>query len=281
MDVLKDAFTTGADGMIGRYVDFGVRADHATLDVTDLSMVRAACRERMPKVIIHLGAATDLARCEQYPAYAHMVNTVGTYNVAIVAREIGAKLVYVSTSGVFDGTKEAPYIAGDIPNPLNHYGHSKYLGELAVRGIVDDHLIVRVCWVFGGGASRDAKFVGKIMRQLGQEEITAVSDKRASPTYGKDAINAIKHLIREGKRGTYHRVNVGVATRLDVASEIVDITGVRTKIISARSQSFSSAYATGLNESMAAESPCMRPWQDALREYIASEWPREIAQEIK
>lgn len=271
-DIFEKTLTTGAGGMIGRYIDFGIRTDHATLDITDLSMVRAVCREHMPKIIIHLAAATDLVRCEQDPAYAHLVNAVGTYHMALVAREIDAKLVYVSTSGIFDGTKETPYTAEDVPNPPNHYGHSKYLGELAVRGLIDDHLIVRVAWVFGGGPSHDKKFVAKVLQQLDKSEISVVTDKRGSPTYGKDAVDAIKQLIKEGKRGTYHRSNAGVASRFDIASEIVAITGSSAKVIGIDSGSFPFAYATGPNESMVAESPCMRPWQDALRDYIGSEW---------
>jgi dTDP-4-dehydrorhamnose reductase len=190
--------------MIGSYVDFGIRMDHSSLDITDLSQVRAMCHEHKPKVIIHLAAATDLARCEREPDFAHRVNTVGTYNVALVAREIGAKVVYVSTSGVFDGTKEAPWGTEDVPNPQNQYAHSKYLGELAVQGILADHLIVRTSWVFGGGPTKDQKFVGKVMRQLDQSEIQAVADKRGSPAYGKDVIEGIKRLLAEGKSGVYH-----------------------------------------------------------------------------
>ena len=77
---------TGGDGVVGSYIDFGIRTDVATLDVTDPEKVMAVCKEHMPSAIVHLAAATDLARCEKEPAYAYLVNTAGTYHVALAAR---------------------------------------------------------------------------------------------------------------------------------------------------------------------------------------------------
>ncbi len=261
---------TGADGMVGSYIDFGIRASQAQLDVTSLSSVMAACKKYMPKVIVHLAAATNLVRCEQEPAYAYTVNTVGTYNIALAARAVGAKLIYVSTSGVFDGTKAEPYTEEDTPNPVNVYGHSKYLGELAVQGVMENFLIVRTSWVFGGGKEKDKKFVGKILMQKDAAEISAVADKRGSPTYAKDLARAIAMLIEEDRRGICH-VGGEPATRYDIAKEIVSITNSSAKVVPAVSADFPSAYATGCNESMVISVP-MRPWQEALREYIQTEW---------
>ncbi|MBM3261437.1 NAD(P)-dependent oxidoreductase [Candidatus Kaiserbacteria bacterium] len=269
---MKHVLTTGADGMIGSYVDFGIRTTRDSLDVTDLDAVRAMCQLHKPRVIIHLAANTDLARCEKDPAHAYLVNTVGTYHMALAARECGAKLVYVSTSGIFDGTKKEPYSESDTPSPLNHYGHSKYLGELAVRGALEDYLIVRVSWVFGGGVTRDKKFVGKIMHQLDKEAISVVSDKYGSPTYAKDAVMAIKHLMTEDKRGMYHMSNAGSASRLEIANEIVRIAKSSAKIIPVLSTDLASDYVSGTNESMSSKVSYMRPWQKALGEYIETEW---------
>ncbi len=151
---LEKILITGAGGMLGSYIDFGVRLDHHSLDVGDLASVRAACAAHRPRVIFHLAAATDLVGCEKDQAQTYHTNAIGTYHMALAARDIGAKLVYVSTSAVFDGKKEAPYREDDMPNPQSVYGHSKYLGELAVRGILDDYMIARTCWIFGGGPEK-------------------------------------------------------------------------------------------------------------------------------
>ena len=135
----EEVLLSGANGMVGSYCDFGIKYGHE-LDVTNLRAVLEIGRQRMPKVIVHLAALTDLALCEKDPAQAYLVNAAGTYNMALLAREVGAKLVYVSTSGVFDGTKQDPYTPEDIPNPINIYGHSKYLGELAVQSLSLIHI---------------------------------------------------------------------------------------------------------------------------------------------
>src|SRR3989344_8587931 len=200
-DLFAKTLITGSDGMVGSYIHFGVRMNHHSLDVTNLSNVMSVCTEHMPRVIINFAAATDLARCQQDPAYAYTVNSVGTYNLALAARRIGAKLVYISTFAVCDGTKKEPYTETDIPNPLNIYGHSKYLGELAASGILDDFLLVRASWIFGGGKDKDIKFVGKILKQLDKDEIKIITDKRGSPTYAKDLVASIRQLITENKKG--------------------------------------------------------------------------------
>lgn len=266
----ESVLITGSDGVVGSYIDFGIHTDRSMLDVTNLSNVMDVCKKHMPKKIIHLAAATDLAWCEKEPAQAHFINAVGAYHMALAAREIGAKLIYVSTSGVFDGTKKEPYTEEDMPEPVNVYGHSKYLGELAVAGVLSDYLIVRTSWVFGGGKGKDTKFVGKIMSQIKSPEIKAVTDKHGSPTYAKDLAQAIKKLIEEDARGIIH-LGGGKATRFEVAKEIISIVGSTTSVLPVTSDDFPSIYISGENESMAA-SAYMRPWQEALRDYIKNEW---------
>src|SRR3989338_4767009 len=121
MKSLPKTLITGASGMVGSYIDFGVKTDRKTLDVTKLEEVRAAVKFHRPNVIIHLAALTDLDYCEKNPIEAYLVNSVGTYNVALAAREAGAKLVYISTAGIFDCQKNGFYRESDPGNPQNHY----------------------------------------------------------------------------------------------------------------------------------------------------------------
>jgi dTDP-4-dehydrorhamnose reductase len=174
---------------------------------------------------------------------------------------------------VFDGTKAEPYSEEDAPLPQNIYGHSKYLGELAVRGVLEDYLILRVCWVFGGGKAKDQKFVAKILQQIDQPLINVISGKRGSPTYGKDLIAGMRRLVEEGKTGLYHMGNAGSPTRADLVREIVRITGSQAEVREVDASFFGAANASRPNnESMVSKVPYMRPWQDALREYIETEW---------
>ena len=268
----KDILITGGGGVLGSYGDFGTRMGQSDLDVTDLSAVMRVCTDIKPKTIVHCAALTDLSFCEQNPDKAYFVNSAGTYHMALGARSVGAKLVYISTSDVFDGKKSEPYTEQDVPNPTTVYGRSKHLGELAVRSILDDYIIMRISWMFGGGPDKDNKFVGKMLVQRSASEIRAVTDKKASPSWGKDIAGAIQKLIEKDIRGIYH-VGGGVATRYEIAQEIATITGWKAKIIPVASSEFPSLYSIGENQSMPA-SPLVRPWREALREYIETEWEK-------
>lgn len=269
---LVKTLITGAGGMVGSYVDFGIKMDRRSLDVTDLKEVRAVCLKHKPEAIIHLAAETDVDRCERDPEYAYMVNSVGTFNLAIVAKELGIKLVYISTAGVFDGTKKTFYTEKDAPNPQNYYGRSKFLGELAVQGILDDYIIARVCWMFGGGPEKDQKFVAKIIKQLDSKEIMVVTDQIGSPTFGKDLVTGIKKLLEKDARGIYNLANKGVCSRYEFAEKIVKILEKKTKVIPIKMSDLKMDAIRTYNEGMVSKLKTQRNWQEALKEYLETEW---------
>lgn len=267
---------TGAGGMVGSYIDFGIKTDRKTLDVTDLGQVMRAIKKYKPEIIIHLAALTDLDFLEKNPSQAYFINSVGTYNIALAARSVGAKVILPSSTGVFDGKKNRPYTEKDLPNPENHYGHSKYIAELVISGMLDNYIIARSCWMFGGGPKRDKKFVAKIISQLAKKETTeikALDDVSGSPTFGKDLAEAYKMLILKDARGIFHLTNKGVATRFDVAKIIVEAIRPSVKVTAVDGSYFKLPAKRVANESARSRLHPMRPWQEALREYLATEWP--------
>lgn len=277
-DRLSKTLITGAGGMVGSYIDFGIKMRHKDLDVTDLDKVLKVCEKYKPKVILHLAAATDLNLCEENPNYAYLVNVIGTSNVCLAAKKIGAKLIYISTSGIFDGTKKSSYTEKDKPNPKSHYGRSKYLGELMVQSIMDDYIIARASWIFGGGPLADKKFVGKIIGQLKNEEIKVVTGMTGSPTYGRDLIDLIKKMINSNKKGIFHASNTGAPSRFDVASYIVKVAKSKARVVKVSPDSFKDVNSNKKkhNEGMVSKVKLMRSWQEALNEYMHDEWPNYI-----
>ena len=265
-------FITGARGMAGSYLNFGIKTDRESLDVTDLKMVLDAGRKHKPKVIIHLAAQTDMDKCENDPDHAYKINAIGTYNMAELAKEIGAKMVYVSTGGVFDGKKDGLYGEDDTPNPQTYYGRSKYLGELIVRGMLNDYIIARTCWLFGGGPEKDKKFISKIINQFDKTEIKAVDDQFGSPTFAKDFMKTLCGLIKDGKTGIFHVVNNGACSRFEEAKETAKILGAKTKITPVSSDNFPEKTPVIFNQGLASNTVFLRPWREALREYLEKEW---------
>jgi dTDP-4-dehydrorhamnose reductase len=278
---VKRMLVTGAEGAVGSYVTevFGADyelalTDRLDLDVTNHEECEAWIRAVKPHVVLHLAAATDVDECERNPTKAWTVNTIGTGTLASYARD--ARFVYVSTAGVFSGHKEDPYTEFDWPVPANVYGRSKLQGELLLRAVHQDFLIVRSGWMFGGGDDLDKKFVGKIQNQLaaGYDEIFAVEDKFGSPTYAKDLLGAIYRLLDANEHGLFHGCNEGICTRADVAEKIVEVTGADAVVKRCSSDTFKLDAPRARSEAM--ESYRMRlvgiepsrPWQEALAEYL-------------
>lgn len=265
--------TTGAHGMIGSYVDFGLRPDHHELDILDESAVMRYVDENQPNAIIHLVGATDTQKCEQEPLYAYELNVRGTYNVARAARKVDATMVYVSTSRVFKGDKITPYTEEDIPQPETYYGRTKHIGELVTTVLAPRHVIARTAWVFGGGPERDNKFYGSVLQKLKKsEEVMALSDVRGSPTYGKDLIGAIKKFLENEEYGVFHVANAGEATRFDIASAMARHMKSSAQIRAVDRNHFASGASLPTNESISSKRCVLRPWQEALDEYLNDEW---------
>lgn len=270
---LDKVLVTGAGGLVGHYLRFGLRPSRDELDVTNLSQVEAVVRRLKPKAILHLAALTDMAKCEEDKDLAYGINAVGTYNVALAAREVGAKLVYVSTNAVFDGNQDRAYSPGDAPHPANVYGHSKYLGELAILGMSARNLVVRSSWIFGGGPKQDKKFVGKVIPKfLAGDPISAVNDVRGTPTYGKDLAAALREVVKSGVSGVIHVTNGGDASRYDMALVIKESLLSRSEVSGAPLKSFGYTGNALRNEMLDSGEYKLRPWPEALKEYLETEW---------
>lgn len=251
------------------------------LDVRDAVAVSDAVVRLQPDLVLHLAAETDLEICEGAPDDAYRTNTIGTQNVALAARVIGARLVYISTAGVFDGTKiDGAYTEFDKPNPINVYGASKYYGERLVEQIADRWFIVRAGWMIGGG-DRDHKFVAKILDQLraGKSTLRAVTDRLGTPTYTRDFAANLLALIPTDAFGLYHMACRGDGSRFEVAVELLRLLGrTDVSVIGVGSDAFLDTYPAprprsemmrnlmldlrGLNQ--------MRPWEVALADYVES-----------
>ncbi len=170
------------------------------LDVRRREEVKDCFASVRPDLVLHLAAETSLEISDTDPDHAYLTNTVATKYVALQARAAGIPMVYISTAGVFDGTKVGAYTEFDRPNPVNTYGASKYEGELVVAGTVEEHYIIRAGWMVGGGAAKDHKFVSRIVNQLrdGAQTIYAVTDKLGTPTYTPEFARCLIGLLDSG-----------------------------------------------------------------------------------
>jgi len=257
-----------------------IATDVEEMDVRDYTLVFRTLQDEEPDLVVHLAGITDVDGCERHPDLAYSVNALGTKNVALACQRVDAAMVYVSTLAVFDGTKCEPYTEFDKPNPQSQYAKAKYHGELVVRDFLDRYYIVRAGWLFGGG-QQDKKFVGRIIDLARtRTELMVVNDKFGSPSYTKDLSAGILQLLETRQYGTYHMVNTGPGcSRYEIAQRVLEYAKIDgCTLIPCSSAHFPLAaprprMEAGCNynlELMGLE--FMRPWQDALKEYIDTTW---------
>lgn len=257
-------------------LEYEVRAtDLPEYDIRDGSSIIGDIVSFSPDYIFHLASMTDVDGCEIDPDQAYLSNTVGTRNVALASKETDAVMIYISTGMIYNGRKKYPYIEYDRPDPVNVYGSTKYQGELEIRKLLKKFYIFNTCWVFGGG-KEDKKFVQKILKLAGENKtLKIVDDKIGSPTYTLDLARTIIDLIETGQYGRYHCVNEGTVTRFGLAKKILEIAGISgCELIPVCSDEFVLAaprpYMEGMinYRTMLMGLQPMRPWEDALEEYI-------------
>jgi dTDP-4-dehydrorhamnose reductase len=272
---------TGAGGLFGQALArvFAGRHTvipftHSELDITHPDLVHAALASARPDVVVHAAAIPDLDICEDNPAKAFLVNTEGTRHVAEAARWTRARVALISTDAVFDGLKRTPYAESDPANPPTVYGRSKWMAERIVR-YLPEYWIFRVSVLFGPGKTN---FVENCLRAIAAgKEFTAAEDQMGSATYTMDGAEKILEVIEAGRYGLYHLSNEGACSRLELAREAARIARLDPAKVVGNPSSEMGRRAKRLKYAVmetaalrkAGFAP-LRPWQEALADYIAA-----------
>jgi len=253
---------------------------HAEIEITDINSVKETFKKFNPVIVINTAAYVRVDDCEDEPDRAFRVNTLGSQNIATLAQEYNASLVYISTDYVFGGNGEPydkPYTESDTPAPLNTYGKSKLAGETSVQSLCPRHFIIRTSALFGikGARSKGGNFVETMLRLAEErEEIRVVNDQIFSPTYTKDLAKKIAQLIDTEYYGIFHITNRGSCSWYEFAEEILRLVGLKTPVLPITSDQYPQKAKRprfsvldnyrlrqlGMDD--------MRSWQEALKEYL-------------
>lgn len=291
-------FVTGACGQLGHDVikeltarkleaaatdilllgeDLSESVSYLQLDITDREAVSKAVQELCPEAIIHCAAwtAVDAAEEPENREKVFSINADGTRNLAAVCKEIGAKMLYISTDYIFDGQGTEPWQPDcDRFTPLNVYGQSKLKGELAVRELLERYFIVRIAWVFG----KNGKNFVKTMLRVGKthDSVRVVNDQIGTPTYTPDLARLLVDMIQTEKYGIYHATNEGgFISWYDFTREIYRQAGLTTTVLPVTTAEYGLSKAkrpfnSRLDKSKLTEQGFNRlsDWKDALNRYL-------------
>lgn len=274
----------GGHGMLGADIAGALAGDDLAtpgsgeVDVLNPEDLREECRRVRPEVLISTAAFHRVDDCETQVEHAFRLNAVATRNLALAAREVGARFAWISTDYVFSGTASEPYEADAEALPANVYGASKLAGEHLIRATTPDHLILRTSGLYGLRKSvvKRTNFVDTILRLIreGREEIAVVSDQVCTPTFTRDLARALRKLLETPARGTFHITNSGSCSWADFAERIVELTSRPVRIRRITSAEYGAAAARppysvlGHGALNAAGVPSPRDWTEALPEFL-------------
>jgi dTDP-4-dehydrorhamnose reductase len=181
---------------------------HARLDLVAFVQVREKLDTIDFDVLVNAAAFTNVDLCEKERDQAFRINAEAPHILAEICRDKKAKLIHFSTDYVFDGENHQPYTENDPANPISVYGESKSAGEKFVLQTADQHLVVRVSWVFG--PDRPSFIDGMIKRARENEQIDAIADKFSTPTYTHDIAQMLPQFFGpDVEGGILHYANAG------------------------------------------------------------------------
>jgi dTDP-4-dehydrorhamnose reductase len=291
----------GCNGMLARdLIPRLQRAGHSTvcfdlpeLDITRHQETRAALAAVRPDLVINCAAYTAVDKAESEAEVAFAVNRDGTRNLAFICGELGIPFIHISTDYVFDGKSVRPYQEDDPTNPLGVYGQSKWEGEEAIRGCLEQHLIVRTSWLFGEHGNNFVKSMLRLARE--REELRVVADQHGCPTWTghlADALAAMAGAINTGSKdlpwGTYHLCGEGPTTWHDFACAIVEAARSRASLrvreilpittaeypTPARRPAWSVLDCTKIERALAIRP---QPWGEGVEALVAgADWPSVV-----
>ena len=254
-----------------------VSVPYEQLDITNSEAVNTVLTKVKPDAVVHCAAwtAVDAAEDKENRAKVYAINSDGTRNIAEVCRKLDCKMIYISTDYVFNGEGAAPWQPDCTDfDPLNLYGESKHMGEMAVTLLLKKYFIVRISWVFGLNGSNFVKTMINVGKK--HDTVRVVCDQIGTPTYTPDLARLLIDMSETDKYGCYHATNEGgYISWYDFCVEIYRQYGLTTKVIPVSTEEYGLSKAerpfnSRLDKSKLREAGFtpLPTWQDAVSRYL-------------
>jgi dTDP-4-dehydrorhamnose reductase len=283
---MKTILVTGANGQLGSSLQQSAGSpgeyrflftDVDTLDICNKESLLSYAQANKVGYIINCAAYTAVDEAEDNEPLALQINSGAVRNLGEVAQSLGARIIHISTDYVFDGTNNHPYVENDYTCPVSVYGRTKQMGEMYLRSVCPEALIIRTSWLY---SAYGCNFV-KTMLRLGKErdELRVVFDQTGTPTYAGDLACAILSVIRSAeagnfKAGIFHYTNEGVCSWYDFARKIFQLTYSPCRVIPIETKDYPTRalrpqYSV-LNKKKIKETYGLRipHWEDSLHQAI-------------
>jgi dTDP-4-dehydrorhamnose reductase len=254
----------------------------ADLDITDDQAVGRVFEAFRPVVVFNCAAFHNVEVCEREEDRALAVNARAVKRLAERCADTGARLVHLSTNYVFDGAAAEPYDEDSLPRPRSVYAISKLAGEHAALAFAADALVVRTAGLYGlhGSESKGGNFVTRMIDRARREgSLSVVADQRLTPTSTADLAAAIVGAVDRGVTGTLHLTNAGATTWHVFTETIMELAGLDVQVQPTTTVRAPGAADRPLNGVLRSrlDLPPLRPWRDALADYLERADLRAVA----
>lgn len=255
------------------------------LDLSRPDQIAVAIRQQEPDVIVNCAAFHNVPLCEERPDQAFLINCVAVRNLAALAAEIGAWFVTFSSDYVFSGDgKRTPYLEEDRAAPVQMYGITRLAGEHAALAAAPQRsVVIRTCGLYGrsGARSKGGNFVdGRVADARAGRRIEMACEQIVAPTSTDDLSRAVLELIEHPRLapGIYHLVNEGECSWYELTRAIVEILGLDTEVVpvdrGGRTGNMRRPlYSVLANTHARSLGITMRPWREALADYLHGKYP--------
>jgi dTDP-4-dehydrorhamnose reductase len=277
----------GANGQLGSDLlrEFSVRGHevvsltHEDIQVEDVDSVARTLRSIKPDVVLNTAAYHNVPRCEENALKSFDVNSLGALHLARISDDLGAAVVYYSTDYVFDGSKRAPYLETDSPNPLNIYASTKLVGEYYTLNHARKGYVMRVSGLYGKNPCRakGGNFVTTMIKLARERpEVKVVCDEILTPTPTSEIASRTLDIVQSEALGLFHLTSEGECSWYEFAQVIFATLNLSTPLFSCSAQDFPStlrrpSYAVLENARLKELGLRDMPhWRDALISFLES-----------
>lgn len=248
---------------------YTVIATDKDVDVTDMETVTQAAKVYRPEIIINCAALSDADYCAENEVEAYKVNALGARNLAIVARNHNAKIIYMSTDDVFTNEHNDAKNEFDIPMPRTVYGKSKLAGENYTKELNPKHLIIRSSWIYGKG--ENDYFAQVVNKVKSGEKMQAPVNQISTPTSADLLVDFILTIIEKPEYGIFHASCEGMCSRYEFAKQILKKMDLDASLLEGifidNNNDFTPSVLDNLMLKMTGVYE-MPQWEDALDAYI-------------
>jgi dTDP-4-dehydrorhamnose reductase len=205
------------------------------LDITNQTDVWNLFSQWLPDVVIHTAAMTEAPACEWNRQLAFDINVGATELLAKLCDHFSAKLIFISTDLVFDGTK-GNYLESDDRKPLNYYGETKLQAENLATSLCETTVVLRTSLLLGksprGSRSLDERLITDLRAG---KNLTLFTDEFRNPIRASTLATVIDAFIfgdAHEASGVFHAASRNAVSRYDLGLSLAKQVALPTDLIS-------------------------------------------------